>query len=140
MVAKLPCYFGTLRQATRAVTALYDRHFESLPIRGTQFTILMALTSCPSSRIRDLEDMLVLDQTTLTRAMATLEKAGFVKVVDRPNGREKFWGLTRKGHDMIEKATPLWNAAQEELRERMGNRRTGQLHDDLYSLAAAFAP
>ncbi len=133
---KISCYCGTFRQATRALTALYDRHLQPSGIRGTQFTILQVLAFKPGSRIRDLEDILAIDQTTLTRNLALLAKRGFVTVVERPSGREKCWGLTEPGRHTLRLAEPLWQTAQGEVRKRIGDQRAKSIHADVFDLAA----
>jgi len=136
---KIPCYCGTLRQATRALTTLYDERLQPAGVRVTQFTILQVLSVKPKSRIRDLEDILAMDQTTLTRNMALLARRGLIEVVERPSGREKCWGLTAAGEETLATGKPLWESAQAEVRARLGAQRSRSLHGDLYDLAAAFA-
>ena len=133
---KLPCYCGTLRQATRAMTNLYDERLQSAGIRATQYTILQTLEIKPKARIRDLEGILAVDQTTLTRNLALLERRGLVRVVDRPSGREKCWGLTADGKSALSLAKPLWERAQAEVRGRLGAQRMRRLLDDVFALAA----
>lgn len=136
---KLPCYCGTLRQATRALTNLYDKRLQSAGIRVTQHTILRALEIKPRARIRDLEGALAMDQTTLTRNLALLERRGLVEVVARPSGREKCWGLTAEGKSTLAAAKPLWERAQAEVRDRLGTKRARSLHDDVFDLVTSFS-
>jgi DNA-binding MarR family transcriptional regulator len=135
---KLPCYCATLRQASRVLTAFYDERLQPSGLRVTQFTVLQALDTLESARILDLEGALAMDQTTLTRNLALLAKRGFVKVVARPSGREKCWGLTAKGGKAFEQALPLWEDAQAEVKRRSGARNIQALHQDIFELAAAF--
>ncbi len=84
---KLPCYCATLRQATRALTTLYDRHLDAVGVKATQFAILQALDYMGQARNRDLEGAMTMDQTTLTRNLALLAREGLIAVVGRPSGR-----------------------------------------------------
>jgi DNA-binding MarR family transcriptional regulator len=138
-IAKLPCYCGTLRQATRALTNLYDERLQSAGIRVTQYTILQALEIAPNARIRDLEEVLAMDQTTLTRNLALLQRRELVDVAGRPSGREKSWGLTARGKSTLAAARPLWERAQAEVRDRVGAKRARSLHDDVFDLVARLA-
>ena len=63
-VVQIPCYCATLRQATRAITALYDERFKPAGLRATQFTILQTLDFQPGARIADMVEWLAIDQTT----------------------------------------------------------------------------
>ena len=131
---KLPCYCATLRQATRALTVLYDRHLSSAGIKATQFAILQSLEFLGQARNRDLESALAMDQTTLSRNLALLARDKLIAVVDRPSGREKAWGLTAQGTDVMATAKPLWEQAQAEIRSRLGARQTRALHSDVFDL------
>jgi DNA-binding MarR family transcriptional regulator len=134
---KLPCYCATLRQATRALTTLYDRHLSGAGVKATQFAIMQALDYMGQARNRDLEGTLTMDQTTLTRNLALLAREGLIAVVARPSGREKAWGLTPAGSELMAKAKPLWDQAQAEIRSRMGAQRTRALHADVFELVSA---
>jgi DNA-binding MarR family transcriptional regulator len=136
---KLPCYCGALRQATRALTTLYDKHLGAAGIKTTQFGIMQALDYMGQARNRDLEGALTMDQTTLTRNLALLGRAGLITVVGRPSGREKAWGLTASGSELMTRAKPLWEQAQAEIRSRLGAQRTRSLHSDVFELVTAIA-
>jgi len=136
---RLPCYCATLRQASRALSAFYDKHLHASGVRVTQFTILQALDILKSARNLDLVDALAIDQTTLTRNLALLAKRGFVRVVARPSGREKCWGMTAAGMKAYEQALPLWEEAQAEVKKRSGARNMQALHQDVFELTAAFS-
>jgi DNA-binding MarR family transcriptional regulator len=136
---KLPCFCATLRQASRVVTSLYDERLQSAGIRATQFTILQALDFASTARIADLESILAMDQTTLTRNLALLARRNLVCVVDRPSGREKSWGLTKQGAELLAVATPLWESVQSEVKAKIGAQRARALHTDVFNLAAALA-
>lgn len=134
---KLPCYCATLRQATRALTTLYDKHLSAAGVKATQFGILQALDYMGQARNRDLEGALTIDQTTLTRNLALLAREGLIAVVGRPSGREKAWGLTPGGSELLTKAKPLWEQAQAEVRSRIGVQQTRSLHNDVFELVSA---
>lgn len=134
---KLPCYCAALRQATRALTTLYDQHLRAAGVKATQFAILQALDYMGQARNRDLEGALTIDQTTLTRNLALLARDGLIAVVGRPSGREKAWGLTAHGSELLAKAKPLWERAQAEIRSRLGAQRTRAFHSDVFELVSS---
>jgi DNA-binding MarR family transcriptional regulator len=136
---KLPCYCATLRQASRVLTSFYDERLHRSGISITQFTILQALDILESARILDLERALAMDQTTLTRNLALMSRRGLVKVVARPSGREKCWGMTAEGRKAFEHALPLWQDAQAEVIRRSGARNLQALHQDVFELITAFS-
>jgi DNA-binding MarR family transcriptional regulator len=103
-----PCVCNTLRMATRAVTQLYDDALRPSGLRVTQFSILMAIARRGEANLRLLEDALALDQTTLTRSLALLERDGVTERVPHPDARVKALRLTPRGHKALEAARPLW--------------------------------
>lgn len=136
---QLPCYCATLRQAARALTAMYDERVRPSGVRATQFSIMQALTFRPGARITDMVEWLAIDQTTLTRNLALLRRQGLVEVVDRPSGRDKCWGLTRAGKAKFAEAQALWETAQAEVERRMGKQRAQAARKSAFELAASFA-
>jgi DNA-binding MarR family transcriptional regulator len=131
----LPCYCATLRQASRVLTSIYDEQLREVGLRITQFTLLQALHLAPGSRITDLVDILAMEQSTLTRTLAILRSNGWVKVADRPSGREKCWELTAEGHRVFEQAAAPWRRAQAMIAQQFGKQRMSDLHTNLHALA-----
>jgi DNA-binding MarR family transcriptional regulator len=134
-ITHLPCYCATLRQASRVLTSIYDEQLREVGLRVTQFTLLQALHLAPGARITDLVDILAMEQSTLTRTLAILQSNGWVKVADRPSGREKCWELTAQGSDVFEQATVPWQRAQAMIEERFGQKRIADMHSSLHRLA-----
>jgi hypothetical protein len=54
-----------------------------------------------------------------------------------PSGREKAWGLTAAGSELMAKAKPHWEQAQAEIRSRVGTQRARMLHSDVFDLVSA---
>ena len=75
------CVCNTLRMATRVVTQLYDDVLRPSGLRVTQFSILAAIARRGEANLRQLEDVLAIDQTTLTRSLALLERDGITERV-----------------------------------------------------------
>lgn len=107
-----PCVCNTLRMVTRAVTQLYDDVLRPSGLRVTQFSILAAIARMGEANLRQLEDALALDQTTLTRGLNLLERDRLTERVPHPDGRVKAMQLTSRGRKALEVARPLWAQAQ----------------------------
>src|SRR5262245_64239326 len=65
--AATPCLCNALRQATRAVSRLYDEELRDVGLRTTQYSLLRRLRAAGEVRQRDLGELTSLDETTLTR-------------------------------------------------------------------------
>ena len=97
-------------------------------IRGTQFALLKRIACMRRPFITDIGKVLCMDQTTATRNIGLLERAGFVAVGVHPeDARKKVVELTPEGQAKLEEAFPLWEEAQREIREYLGDDRLGNL-------------
>src|SRR5262250_3441064 len=84
-----PCVCSTLRMVSRAVTQLYDDILRPSGLRVTQFSILGAIARLGEANLRQLEHMLAIDQTTLTRSLKLLERDRAIERVPHADGRVK---------------------------------------------------
>jgi DNA-binding MarR family transcriptional regulator len=117
-----PCVCNTLRMATRAVTQLYDDALRPSGLRVTQFSMLAAIARLGQANLRQLEEALAIDQTTLTRSLGLLERDGLTERVDDPDRRVKAMRLTARGKAVLAAARPLWSRAQEQVLRELGTR------------------
>jgi DNA-binding MarR family transcriptional regulator len=117
--AATPCLCNALRQATRAVSRLYDEELRGIGLRTTQFSLLGRLSRAGELRQRDLSGLTSLDETTLTRNLRPLIDAGWVAIRPGEDRREKLIRLTDAGAAKLHEARPAWERAQERLRSRL---------------------
>ena len=116
----LPCYCATLRQAARAVTVLYEDMLGDSALHATQYTALQLLESAPNLTTTELAEALGVDQTTATRTLALIRKAGFASDTVGDDRRQRRWILTAQGQALLRKLKPRWEAAQEAFERRLG--------------------
>jgi DNA-binding MarR family transcriptional regulator len=109
------CLGTKLRMATRAVTQHYDESMASVGLRGTQFTLLIALAQAPRVPLSKLADALVMDRTTLTRNLNPLLRDGLVEAHDAQDRRVRAYALTGRGRQLVERALPCWKKAQADM-------------------------
>jgi DNA-binding MarR family transcriptional regulator len=107
---------------TRAVTQLYDDVLRPSGLRVTQFSILATIAGMGEANLKQLEDTLAIDQTTLTRSLNLLERGGLIERASHPDGRIKAMRLTSKGGRALEVARPLWAQAQDEVFRELGTK------------------
>ena len=117
-----PCVCSTLRMVSRAVTQLYDDVLRPSGLRVTQFSILATISRLGEANLRQLEDMLAIDQTTLTRSLNLLERDGVIERVPHPDGRIKAMKLTSKGRRALEAARLLWSLVQNKVLRELGTK------------------
>jgi DNA-binding MarR family transcriptional regulator len=114
------CVCGTLRQVTRAVTQLYDDALRPAGLRAMQFQMLSTVRHLGQASLTDLAVIMTLDQTTLTRSIALLERQKWVERKPQPDKRKKAYALTRRGLAKLDKATPLWQQVQNRVVQHIG--------------------
>jgi DNA-binding MarR family transcriptional regulator len=114
-----PCLCNALRQASRAVSRLYDEELRGAELRTTQYSLLRYLQHCGPVRQRDLGALTSLDETTLTRNLRPLLDAGWVAIDPGEDRREKLVRLTDAGAAKLTEARPAWERAQQRLRSRL---------------------
>src|SRR3989442_2830126 len=100
-----------IRRPPRSTLFPYTTLFRS-GLRITQFSILATIARMGASNLRQLEDTLAIDQTTLTRSLNLLERDRVIERVPHPDGRIKAMRLTSKGRRALEVARPLLTQAQ----------------------------
>ena len=116
----LPCYCATLRQAARAVTVLYEEILADSGLHATQFTALQLIELAPDLTTTELADGLGIDQTTATRTLALIKKAGLVVDTVGVDRRQRRWTLSAQGQTLLKKLKPRWEAAQAAFEKRLG--------------------
>jgi DNA-binding MarR family transcriptional regulator len=94
----------------------------------------IALTG-PASVTR-LAERLALDRTTLTRNLKVLAEQGMISIAAGEDRRERVVELTGEGQAAIDRATPVWQAAQAALVEKFGEERWRRMIEDMSELAA----
>ena len=106
------CY--NLRRAARAVTQVFDDYLEEAGLKATQLTILAILsyTKDQPQTVTVLAESLVLEQSSLSRNLAVLEKKGYVKLQPGSDRRERIVTLTVGGRTALARGFPAWRKAQ----------------------------
>lgn len=113
------CLAHTLRRADRVVSQLYNEYLAPVGLRVTQFTILRTLALTGTTTASQIRTTLVMDQTTVSRALKPLIRDGYITVGEGATRREKALSLSAQGKKLYEKALVPWGEAQEMLRKKL---------------------
>jgi len=129
------CNCFALRQAARRVTQIYERHLGAVGLTAAQFTILAKLARKPSLPMADLADAIVMERTTLVRAMKPLQRDGLVIAESAEHDSRTFvFSLTKKGETTFNRAAVAWRAAQDEFEKKFGPARAKALRAELFGI------
>ena len=131
----IACVGFNLRKTTRLLTQIYDQALKPAQLRGTQFSLLMAVAGQENTTIGKLAQSLGMDRSTLSRNARILEKKGLVTIEEGEDRRQQSIKLTEKGVYILRRALPLWEEVQERLAGKMGEERIKAFLKDLQSLS-----
>jgi len=126
------CNCFAIRQAARFITQIYDRHVGQSGVTGSQYTILAVLHYAPDMSMTELAEELMMDRTSLVRALKPLIRDGYV-VSDSSGSAIKKASvrLSDAGEAKMAEAETYWNAAQNEWEKKVGAKRAKALRDEL---------
>ena len=85
LLAECACF--DLRKATRAVSRMYDEFLRDRGLNITQFSLLRLIRTEKELSISTLGRYMVMDRTSITRALAPLQRDGLIH--SRPGADKK---------------------------------------------------
>jgi DNA-binding MarR family transcriptional regulator len=106
------------RLAARLITRFLEAGMADTGLSLAQFGLMAHVAAAKDDTIAGLIGPTGLDQTTLSRNLHALERAGLVEIaaVEKDLRRRAVW-LTEKGARTLEAALPVWRRAHEALAE-----------------------
>jgi DNA-binding MarR family transcriptional regulator len=117
------CACFDLRRATRAVSRMYDNFLRDAGLNITQFSLLRLICVEKDLSISTLGRYMVMDRTSITRALAPLERDRLIYSRTGADKRIRIISVTNKGRKLVESAEPKWRQAQEALMDTIGEDR-----------------
>jgi DNA-binding MarR family transcriptional regulator len=117
------CASFDLRKATRAVSRMYDDFLRDTGLNITQFSLLRLIRTEKELSVSMLSRYMVMDRTSITRALAPLQRDGLINIRPGADKRVRTISLTKKGHNLVDDAEPKWRRAQQALMQAIGEHR-----------------
>lgn len=104
------------RQAARLITRFLEARMAGTGLSVAQFGLMAHIAAAEDDTINGLVARTGLDQTTLSRNLHALARAGLVEIatVEKDLRRRAVW-LTEKGARALEAALPAWRHAHDAL-------------------------
>ncbi len=129
------CNCLALRQASRHVSQMYDRHLAPFDLTLNQFSILAQLATRGPASINELAKNLIMDRTTLSRNLKPLQQAGWItQTPDETDRRSHCLRLSAAGHQHCQLALPAWLAAQTQFEQTFGDAPAASLRQVLQTI------
>src|SRR6516225_175114 len=114
------CIAVRLRLLNRVVTNLYDDALRPLGLKVSQMNILVVAAKLGLARYAEVCEILQLDTSTLSRNIERMRARGWLEVVPAEDARTQPFRLTALGRNLLEKAVPAWEQAQQQAGELLG--------------------
>ena len=108
------CLGYRTRKLARAVTRLYNDRLRPLGLNLTEMNLLAAIAAQGTVQPARLGRAMALEKSTLSRNSSRLVERGWVEVRDHPDGRGVLLTLTARGNEMLLRAVPAWEQAQQQ--------------------------
>lgn len=116
----IDCNCQALRQAARHVSQIYDNHLAAEGLTTSQFSILSKLNRLGPMSINELAKLMVMDRTTLGRALRPLQRDRLLSVEADDDARRRKIKLTTTGETRVKAASAKWREAQKEFELSFG--------------------
>lgn len=133
------CTCFSLRRLTRTVTRLYDQHLAEVGLKITQYSILK-FAQHGALPIAEMAMHLSTERTTLTRNLKPLIEAGWIRLEQGKDSRQRIVTITAAGQNIIKKADQAWRSAQTQLEHTLGLPMVEELHADLETALKKVSP
>jgi DNA-binding MarR family transcriptional regulator len=135
-VDRSDCNNLALRQAARHVGQIYDGYLSATGLRGSQYSVLSRLDRLGPMSINELAKVMVMDRTTLGRAIRPLERDKLLEIGEGEDGRTRRLRLTRMGAARLKVAKAQWRKAQAAFEQAFGSDEAATLRETLRRVVA----
>lgn len=122
------CACGNLRKTTRTITQFYDKILQPTGLRSTQCLLLIEVFFYEDISVSDLGNILLMDQSTVTRNIELLRKSGYINIKkEEQDSRRKSISITDDGLKKLEEAAPILKEVQIKIENGIGKERFQEL-------------
>lgn len=122
----MDCFAFASRRTARAVTNYLNALLKPLDLTTAQFGLMAALKKQPGRTLREISVSLLLDESTMTRNLAVLERRGLAEAEGGRGRGGKRVSLTQAGEALLRQASQAWGEANAKLAEALGPQLTEQ--------------
>jgi DNA-binding MarR family transcriptional regulator len=136
--ASLPCACTTLRKASRALSRIYDEALAPAGLTVAQLAVLRAIKrgAKDGEPLSRLAETLVMDRTSLYRALGPMARSGWLLIKDAPKGHAKVVLLSKAGARATARAAEYWKRAQSRVIGEFGVDRWAALQKAMTDLTS----
>jgi len=137
--ATSPCACTTVKKLSRILGRTYDSALASSGINVTQFAVMRCISRHGGEPLARVADELEMDRTSLYRAIAPMERDGWIELATGINARSRSARVTRKGAQALARAAVEWDRLQHNLIKTFGKAEWGRMAAELHRLGECAA-
>ena len=130
------CLCMNLRSAAQQLTRTYDAALAPAGITANQFSLMNLIRTADQPTVKDLAESSDLDRSTLARNLRVLEKHSLIVMQVGSDARTRVMELTSTGRATLRRATPLWQAVQDDMVGKLGQQKRTELQGLLSEITA----
>lgn len=124
---KSQCYCMNLRRAANAITDYYDKALKEIGISVSQYSLLVNLERMETASTSELAERVNLDRSTLVRNLKPLLEQEWILDYAREGARSHKFAVSEKGRALLTQGKPLWDRAQEDVKNCLTEAETETL-------------
>jgi DNA-binding MarR family transcriptional regulator len=134
----LSCACTTIRKASRALSRVYDEALAPAGLTVAQLGVLRAINrgAKDGEPLSRLAETLVMDRTSLYRALGSMARSGWLIIKDAPKGHAKVVLLSKAGIRATARAAEYWERAQSQVIGEFGVDRWATVQKAMTDLTA----
>jgi DNA-binding MarR family transcriptional regulator len=133
--APKPCACTAVKKLSRALGRIYDSALAPAGINVTQYAVMRSIARHPGEPLARVAAGLTMDRTSLYRAIAPLEREGWIQLEAGSDARSRSASVTRKGAKVLDNAIPEWECLQRQLIGEFGEEEWSAFVGELRRLA-----
>jgi DNA-binding MarR family transcriptional regulator len=119
------CVALRVQLLNRVVTRLYDEALQPLGLTMNQVSILTVLEKMGEARPGDICAFLQTEKSTISRSVKLMRERKWVSERPGADARSVRLTITPKGRALLARAFPIWEKAQKQARELLGEDGAG---------------
>ncbi|GKX57461.1 hypothetical protein SOASR030_35730 [Leminorella grimontii] len=123
-----PCLCTRARRAAQRMTDYYDKALSPSGVSVNQYALLINIARLGECGTGELAQKLKLEKSTLVRTLKPLLEADLIVDVSEAKSRKRKMRLTQEGESVLQKAIPLWQQVQDELKDRLSDDYERLIH------------
>lgn len=121
------CVNSKLRKLHRLINSAYMKNLKPFNLRGSMLSILFIIGKRPGVNQKTIADILVLDQSTMSRDLKKLIENQWVAVKTGNDSRFRELRLTAAGIQLLEEVTPVWERMHHTVESILGKFNIQQI-------------